>query len=541
MNIKTILFSVLFLSSLSAGFAQVDVDISLVSFATGFDKPVEIASAGDDRLFILEKDGLVRILNADGSIEATPFLNIQSQTSTGGINSEQGLLGMAFHPNYADNGFFYLNYTRVNGDTRISRFSVTADPNIADAGSRFDIMTIDQPYGNHNGGCLRFGPDGYLYIGMGDGGSFEDPLNAGQTMSSLLGKMLRIDVDGAEPYDVPEDNPFVGTSADTLPEIWASGIRNPWKFSFDSQTGDLWIGDVGQYSWEEIDFQSADSPGGENYGWRCYEGNHSGFGGGCPPISEFVGPVTEYSHAGGACSVTGGVVYRGAAYPMLTGKYFYVDYCSGQFRTVEQNDADEWVVFEVSGQEGFGWTGFGEDNNGEVYVCHQGQGTIYQITDPCQGQAVDISHVGNLLSTPAASSYQWYFNGTAIPGATDQSYIIDQDGSYSVLVETAAGCTIFSEALDVTVSSVEELSNVHGIQLNGNPVNEVLRISFAAEVKENALLQIHDAMGREVHIGQVVSGTQTWSKDIGQLRAGNYILSLRNADGNSSIRFTVLK
>jgi glucose/arabinose dehydrogenase len=212
-----------------SSFAQIDVNITLVQFATGFDKPIGLEHAGDERLFVIEKDGVIRILMPNGSINSTPFLDMQTLTSTGGVNSEQGLLGLTFHPDYTTNGYFYVNYTMVNGDTRISRFTVSANPDVADATSRLDILTVDQPYGNHNGGCLKFGPDGYLYIGMGDGGSGEDPLNNGQSMDELLGKILRIDVNVGALYGIPADNPFIGASTDTLPEIWASGIRNPWR------------------------------------------------------------------------------------------------------------------------------------------------------------------------------------------------------------------------------------------------------------------------------------------------------------------------
>lgn len=541
MNLKTILVTSLLVFSLHLVYAQIDVNIQLVQFATGFDKPVEIVNAGDDRLFILEKEGLVRILNADGSTEEAPFLDIQGLTSTGGVNSEQGLLGMAFHPQYTDNGYFFLNYTRPNGDTRISRFTVTSDPDVADAASIMNVITIDQPYGNHNGGCIRFGQDGYLYVGMGDGGSGEDPLNSGQTMSSLLGKILRLDVDGAEPYDIPASNPFVGTSNDTLPEIWASGIRNPWKFSFDSQTGDMYIGDVGQYSWEEIDFQAADSPGGENYGWRCYEGNHSGFGGGCPPMSSFTGAVAEFSHSAGHCSVTGGVVYRGEEYPMLYGKYFYADYCSGQFWSLEQNDADEWVDFMVTGTLGFGWTAIGEANDGEVYVSNQSSGVIWQITDPCQGEMVEVTQSGNTFTAQSANSYQWYLNGTVIDEATTQSYEFDENGAYSVLIETSGGCYVFSETFDVTLSSLEDLTNVHGIWISNNPVNEVLSLKFSSELTDDAQLRVFDSMGREVDQAKVNSGLVEWSENVTDFAAGNYTINLSNSTGVSSVRFTVLR
>ena len=238
-------------------------NVTLESFGPSFDDPVEIKHAGDDRLFIVEQPGEIKILNSNGTVNSTPFLDIRDEVSTNA--SERGLLGLAFHPNYPSTPYFFVNYTNNSGDTVIAKYSVSSDPDIANTNETI-LLTIDQPYSNHNGGCINFGPDGYLYIGMGDGGSGGDPQNYSQNLNSLLGKMLRIDVDNGDPYAIPNDNPYGD-------EIWASGLRNPWKFSFDTN-GDLWIADVGQYTWEEINLVTND-PGGLNYGWRCYEGNHT--------------------------------------------------------------------------------------------------------------------------------------------------------------------------------------------------------------------------------------------------------------------------
>jgi glucose/arabinose dehydrogenase len=243
-------------------------EIELEQFATGFTNPIEIVHAGDSRLFVVEQGGIIRILNADGSVNPNPFLNISNLVSTG---SEQGLLGLAFHPDYDDNGYFYVNYTNTAGHTVVARYSVNpTDPSLADATSQLPLLTINQPYENHNGGCLRFGPDGYLYIATGDGGSGGDPENRAQNLETLLGKILRIDVDNGNPYVVPATNPFMGVGG--ADEIWAYGLRNPWKFSFNRNNGDLWIADVGQNAVEEIN-KVVSNPGGLNYGWRCYEGN----------------------------------------------------------------------------------------------------------------------------------------------------------------------------------------------------------------------------------------------------------------------------
>src|SRR5688572_24974038 len=289
-------------------------------------KPVAITHAGDSRLFITEQSG--RVVIHDGTaVLPVPFLDIRS--IVGDNQNEQGLLSVAFHPNYSSNGYFFVNYTDLSGDTVVARYSVSpVDPNRADPNSARIILEINQPYSNHNGGQLQFGPDGYLYIGMGDGGAGGDPENRAQNLGSLLGKMLRIDVDreeGSRRYGIPASNPFVGVYA-ARGEIWALGLRNPWRFTFDRLTGDMFIGDVGQGEIEEIDFQPGTSPGGENYGWRRMEGTHCyNPSSNCNP-GNLVLPILEYSHNHG-CSVTGGYRYRGSRYPQLRDLYLYGDYC----------------------------------------------------------------------------------------------------------------------------------------------------------------------------------------------------------------------
>lgn len=329
------------------------------------------ASDGTGRVFIVEQDGLIRIIK-DGALLPTPFLDISDRALRKG--SEQGLLGLAFHPRYPENGYFFVNYTDARGDTVIARYRVSdQDPDSADRGSETRILFISQPYGNHNGGVLAFGPDGYLYLGLGDGGSAGDPLGNGQSLVSLLGKILRLDIDSAEPYAIPPDNPFVETGGQ--PEIWAYGLRNPWRFSFDRLTGDLYIADVGQNLWEEIDFYPGGSPGGANFGWNYLEGNHP-FRGVTPPGLELVFPVTEYGHDLG-CSVTGGVVYRGERLPAWQGVYLYGDYCTGRVWGLLKGAEGNWQggqLFEVSAQI----SSFGEDELGEVYLVDHG-GSIYSL------------------------------------------------------------------------------------------------------------------------------------------------------------------
>jgi len=361
--------TLLFLSLLvsTASFSQT---VAIQSFATGFSSPVEIVHAGDSRLFVVEQGGRIKILNANGTTAATPFLNISSLVLNSG---EQGLLGLAFHPNYATNGYFYVNYINPSGDTVIARYVVSGDANLANATSAQILMTIDQPSTtNHNGGTLRFGPDGYLYIGMGDGG---DGGARSQNLNDLLGKMLRIDVNSGSPYAIPAGNPYAGATAGA-DEIWASGLRNPWKFSFDA-AGNMWIADVGQSQLEEINKQPSTAAG-LNYGWRCYEGNAVYNTSGCAAQSTMTFPYAQYSHFDG-CSITGGYVYAGSAYPNFAGNYFFADYCRNRIGRVNTTGTPS-ITYTPNFTGNNSFTTFGQDFNGELYIA-SGGGTIYKITD----------------------------------------------------------------------------------------------------------------------------------------------------------------
>lgn len=379
-----------------AGPDPATIRVSAERVVMGLQRPVGIANAGDGsgRLFVVEKVGRVRILR-DGRLEPRAFLDITDRVQSG--SNEQGLLGIAFHPDYAENGSFFVNYTSSrpiaglgNGDTVVARFQVTADPDRADPDSGTFVIGYDQPYPNHNGGHLAFGPDGKLYIGSGDGGSGGDPQNRAQNKLELLGKMLRIDVDNGDPYSVPDDNPFVG-QRDAAPEIWAIGLRNPWRYSFDAATGDLYIGDVGQGAIEEINFQAAASAGGENYGWRIMEGDQCFNPRNNCDRSGLTLPVATYSHALGL-SVTGGEVYRGTRYPNLVGAYFYADYQSGRVWALSRDGAGAWRYAEV-GNFGQGITSFGLDEAGEIHVALD-RGEIRRLVD---------DNAGAVSPTPSAT------------------------------------------------------------------------------------------------------------------------------------------
>jgi glucose/arabinose dehydrogenase len=353
--------------------------VSIVPVTTGVSEPIGVTNAGDgsNRLFVTERRGRIRIVKGTQAL-TTPFLDISAKVGPCGSDcGERGLLGLAFHPDYETNGFFYVYYTRVSdGDIVIARYQVSSNPDAALASSELILLTIEHSsQANHNGGQLAFGPDGFLYAGIGDGGGGDDFLESGQSTSTLLGKILRLDVNGTDTghnYAIPAGNPFAGTTPGA-DEIWAFGLRNPWRFSFDRQTGDLYIADVGQNTWEEIDFQAAGSAGGRNYGWDCREGMHAfndtngDMNANCPASTAgFTDPVLEYSHGSGDCSVTGGFVYRGQPASFLTGTYLFGDLCTGRIVRGSRGAGGAWsqqLLIDTS----FNITSFGQDEKGGLY------------------------------------------------------------------------------------------------------------------------------------------------------------------------------
>ena len=347
-------------------------ELTLTRIAAGFSAPVHIAHAGDGsgRLFVVERAGLVHIVR-NGVVAPTPFLDISSRVNASG--SEQGLLSIAFPPDFARKRHFYVNYSGLAGiaDTVVARVALTADDQLADPASETALLTVVQPFANHNGGQLAFGPDGLLYVGVGDGGSGGDPQGNAQNLNTLLGKLLRLDVESAiAPYAIPPGNPFGD-------EIWAYGLRNPWRFSFDRANGELYIGDVGQGAIEEIDFQPASSRGGENYGWNRMEGLQCFGAAGCDQRGLTL-PVLEYDHSAGDCAVTGGFVYRGAQNPALQGTYLYADFCSGRLWGLKRNAAGAWentLLLDSTLQI----SSFGEDESGNIYLADLGGGGIYRL------------------------------------------------------------------------------------------------------------------------------------------------------------------
>lgn len=393
-----------------------------------FSSPVFLTHAGDstDRIFVIEQVGRIRVFpNNSNILSAKVFLDISDRVLSGG---ERGLLGLAFHPDFENNGYFYVNYTSsIGGDdsTRISRFQVTSNPDSADKNSEFRVLTFDQPYSNHNGGWIGFGPnDGYLYIATGDGGSGGDPQNYAQRINNLLGKILCIDIDGGTPYAIPSSNPFVdSTNVQVKKEIFAWGLRNPWRCSFDHATGWLWAGDVGQGSWEEVDIIE----NGKNYGWRCYEGNHEYNMAGCN-YPEYIFPVWEYSHSLGY-SITGGYVYRGANVPELQGKYIYADYGTKRVWALSYDGitptTNQLLLTAVNNP-----TSFGVDQSNELYIVGFSPGSIYRFTPT----VTSVDNEINLNNYKLEQNYPNPFNPvTAI------RYNVPEDSDVSILVFDALG------------------------------------------------------------------------------------------------------
>ncbi len=517
-------------------------DLSLNQIASGYDRPCEIVHAGDERLFVVQQPGLIDILLPDGTQIDQPFLDIQSAVQDAGF--EQGLLGLAFAPDYCTSGEFYVNYTTTIGSTdytRVSRFSVNPEnENDALENSEEVLMEFEQDFSNHNGGQLTFGPDGFLYIATGDGGSGGDPFNRAQDIMSHLGKILRIDV-STDPYSIPESNPFAFDDFG-LDEIWAYGLRNPWKISFDSETGDLFIADVGQMELEEVNFQPADSDGGENYGWRCFEGTDEyTTSGNCSDISGTIFPVFEYEHVdignGERCSITGGEVYRGNSFNSLNGKYIFSDWCSGEY----------WVLWQSFGewQTSFGdqlqtnITSFGTDVWGEMYAVSGSGGTVSQVIE---GNGQFLDHIqfdgGTMLeSLLSGETYTWFLNGEELEGQTTQSIEIDQTGTYVLEITTSTGCVITTSELEVEALNILDKDLISQFNLYPNPANgEVfIEIEWVKNTGRTMELEVFDNLGRRVS-NTSINHSGTVNLDVQGLPAGLYTVLIRSNNGQPLAR-----
>jgi glucose/arabinose dehydrogenase len=517
--------------------------LNLEVITSGLVQPLDIAHAGDDRLFIVEQVGRVRIVAPGGIVLSTPFLDITDRVNTAAW--ERGLLGIAFSPDYASDGAFYVNYTGSDGGTRISRFRVSADPNVANPASEEVLLSVAQPFNNHNGGCLRFGPDGYLYIGLGDGGSFGDPGNRSQNPANLLGKMLRLDVSGPGTYAIPPDNPFA-TDPDTLAEIWHLGLRNPWRFSFDRLNGNLWIGDVGQNAFEEVNLQPASSSGGENWGWRCYEADAPYNTSGCSASAAYDAPVFVYPHATGGRSVTGGVVYRGEDQHNLFGHYVLADYVSGRWWTLQEDPCSGEYAAHALGILRQDISSLAESQTGELFATNLATGQLIRITETCSALryelAVDRSHpdFGEywVIGQPDAT-VSWYVVDTAAGGLSgfcepfeaeivrDSVARIPYCGSCLVFarLETPDGCTVHSLPLpaQAELTSIADLPGQGPWRVYPQPAGSLLVLESPV-LQHPGALRIADASGRVWWQGRTEAQPGTWQLDVSRWPSGMYFL-----------------
>ncbi|MBL8003169.1 MAG: PQQ-dependent sugar dehydrogenase [Flavobacteriales bacterium] len=525
--------------------AQNPVQLKLNTWATGLTKVLDITHCGDSRLFVVRQPGIIQIITDSNTVLPTPFLNIQGLVYD--VGGEQGLLGMAFDPDYHNNGYFYVHYTggTGNGISTIARYSVNPnDSNLAIGSSGEILYTWPQPYANHNGGDLDFGPDGYLYIALGDGGSAGDPQNNAQDLSDPLGDILRIKPEPDSTYSIPPDNPWANAGGDTLREIWASGLRNPFRFGFDRLTGDVWIGDVGQNAWEELDFLPAASvPGGPNFGWRCYEGDQPyNVGGSCLPYSQYVAPVVVRNNVlnGGTwCSIMGGRVYRGTEFPRLYGRHIYTDYCSGQFYSIRPDGFGDWIDENLlsSGLQGFACIGDGAD--GSLYACNVSNGNVYRIVDKCPMPPPTITSDGWEIESSPASTYQWYLNGVAIPNATGPVLVPTVAGDYHVAAGFGGGCTLRSDTLTFIATGLDELSD-RGVRCFPTPAREELIVERGTALGHVSSVLLVDGMGRTVRSLPWNGAAPQMHLEVGELPAGGYGLLLLGTDGGVLARTTAI-
>ena len=521
----TIILSLLLSFSL---FAQ---KLEIIPFSSTYDRPVGVENAGDDRIFIVEQSGKIWICDSSGVKSSSPFLDLSNQIKL--IGNEEGLLGMAFHPNFSSNGFFYLNYIDVEGNTSISQFK-TKSATEADITSKKVLLTINQPNGNHNGGQIVFGPKGYLYIGMGDGGGSGDPQRNSQNPKKMLGKMLRIIVDTVGTYSIPDDNPFID-STNYLPEIWATGLRNPWRFSFDKKTKDLWIADVGQNLWEEIDYQPHGSKGGENYGWNCKEASYDFQPSNCSTNTVFTDPVFEYQNTNlEGCSVTGGYVYRGVEHKSLYGKYIFTDFCSGNIWATTDS-AGIFTTKLLGSFQSNSYTSFGTDAWGEIYLCDRKLGRILRVeADDCQPVSVfdhDINktiwHLGDTLALVEGKNltYSWKRSGKAL--SENQPFIILSDtGKYLAIVENLRGCKDSVEVYIKDLPISVDQPSLFQMDIYPNPTHSHLFVKSSSEHTSPLFYQLVSLDGKNWK-----NGIYKTSIDIRDLTTGFYLLKVWNNDG----------
>lgn len=519
--------SLLFLLLLGLGLhGQNPLRLDLRPWAQGIGQVVYVTHCGDDRLFAVSQWGGIFIITDSMEVASTPFLDISDRVVNGG---ERGMLGLAFDPAFADNGHFYVHYMAQGGGygvSTLSRFTLsTDDPDAADPLSEVVMRTHAQPSPIHQGGHLEFGPDGMLYVALGDGGPGGDPADRAQDPGSPMGKVLRIRPEGDGSYAIPTDNPFVNAGADTLPEIFALGLRNPYRFSIDPLNGDLWLGDVGEMSYEEVDHWPGGSVGAPNFGWRCFEGNAAFLSTGCEGAEAYVPPVSTLAHpnvGGTACAVIGGRVYRGAAYPNFYGHYVFTDLCTGEFRTLEPDGEGGFAeqVALASGNQGF--TGIGEGSDGTLYVAHLYEGRVYKLVDRCPMPAPTVTELEGALIASPGPAHQWLSGTDTIPGATEPSYEPPANGWYSVLVDHGDGCVLRSDSVLFLSAGVEALE-AGELRIAPQPTAGPVRMYWSGRpYPQEAWVEVSDASGRKVLGLLWPAGRHELWLDVGRLEPATY-------------------
>ena len=506
-----------------------EFDISFETIATGISSPTTITHAKDERIFVTEQEGTIRTFDRQGNLDPTLFLDIIDRVTSGG---ETGLLGLAFPSDFCESGRFYVNYTATDGGlvTRISRFEVDENnPLIGDPDSEEILIQFTQDFSNHNGGHIEFGPDGFLYIGTGDGGSGGDPNNRAQDITSYLGKMLRIDVSPETGYDIPSDNPYVSDDFGQ-DEIWSYGLRNPWKFAFDRETGNLYIADVGQNAFEEISFEPEGSIGGRNYGWRCYEGQSNFNLSDCDSDGEFVFPIFDYPHPGNfqGASITGGRVYRGISFENFEGWYFYTDLLSGEYGAVVQAGTE--IFSQEFGEIGQSFiTTWGEDAWGEIYFAN-GNG-IYRLLDPTDEIQDPVIQDGSILTSLfLGDSYEWSLDGNIFSIESTGSIEITQNGTYTVTVFQEGESCGTPATIEVNSLGLNRIAaNNQYLKVYPNPAQNLLAIELKDVEPTLSVLSIFSIEGRLLK--EIVINSKKTFIDISTLDSGTYLVSLVNKEG----------
>jgi glucose/arabinose dehydrogenase len=523
--------------------------LELEYFAYGLERPVDIAHPkGDSMLYVVQQTGKIRIVNpTTSSIFAGHFLDLTGIAVMPDGN-EQGLLGLAFHPEYANNGWFYVNYINIERKTVIQRFTRSSTEYFkADSTSGVVVMEIDQPFANHNGGCLRFGKDGMLYIGMGDGGFSDlpaDPNGNAQNPASLLGKMLRINVD-ALPYTIPITNPYINNPA-FRPEIWALGLRNPWRFNFDSKNGDLWLGDVGMQKFEEVNLIRFGDNTGKNFGWKCLEGTVSYNNTICSDTIVLTPPLFEYGNVGGFCgaSVVGGVVYHGEKYPGMKDMYVFNDFCTGDFYGI-RIDAFGQINQNFLGHFPltYDYAAFGEGEDGEIYMVGYISQGLYRIKDKClitpAPTPLIVSNGGAppltcTLPSDTSLMYQWYLNGIPIANANADTVGYFGDGAYSLIITNEQGCQSISDNIAIAVVNTNEImQKTSDFKIFPNPSNAIVNLQLSENWKGQNTLTLYDLVGKMIEtfdFQHVAKETRIINfRNIQQ--KGVYVLEIRNKNG----------